>query len=186
MCSSDLGAVDLELLAECEIGAGRSAERMNWHCAEVDGTIRLVFTDAFSATVTFKESSGGRWIGLPTLTCGESYLTAKQARSPPEREISLSLTEEILVAAGFPSPQWLDRRNEVLCALRLVDAMTPDLAGSLAAIATRHASLPDPQRCALKRMARELGRGFRNGKLETARAPWPMPGLYSTEPVRKI
>ena len=101
------GAVAVELLAEGEIGAGRSAERLNWYCTQADGGIRLVFTDAFSATATFAERSSGRWIGSSGSTSGEIYLAAK-------------------------------------------------------------------------------GEGTRKGELDVSRGQWPMPGLYSTEPVLKI
>lgn len=180
------GIVDFELLAECEIGAGRSPERMNWYCAEVDGAVRLTLTDAFSAIATFKQTSSGRWTSVSTSSGGEMQLTTKQAQSAAAPELGLSLTEEILAAAGFPSPHWLDRRDEILCALRLLAAVTPDVAGALAALANRHACLPDPQRRALEDMARELQRGFRGGTLAPARGNWPMPGRYSTEPVAKI
>ena len=51
----------LELLPAGEIGAGRAADRMNWHCEESDGAIALVISDAFSPVWRFRPDADGRW-----------------------------------------------------------------------------------------------------------------------------
>jgi hypothetical protein len=55
--------IRLELLAEGDIGDGRSVDRMNWHCEEDRGEIHLLISDAFGLTWRLAERPGGRWYG---------------------------------------------------------------------------------------------------------------------------
>lgn len=57
------GPIQLEFFAEGDIGAGRSADRMNWRCEEERGEISLLISDAFGPTWRLAEQAGGRWYG---------------------------------------------------------------------------------------------------------------------------
>lgn len=180
------GIGDLEFLAEGEFGAGRSPDRMNWYCEEKDGAVELVFSDAFSATARLAAQPNGSWRGFSEGDGREIHLAARTDAPARRVEAALSLTEEILAAAGFPSAVWLDRREDILAALRLLDAVSADVAETLCALAARRAFLPEPQRRALKAIARQLEREPRDRDLQAVRTAWPMPGRYTTDPELEI
>lgn len=76
--------LELELLAESELGAGRSTDRMNWHCEETGGAVELVFSDAFSPSVRLVRDRREYWLG--TSTDGrEMHLTQSAASHEPLR-----------------------------------------------------------------------------------------------------
>ncbi len=78
--------VSLELLAQGEIGAGRAADRMNWHCEEIDGAVEVVISDAFSPVWRFRRTAHGHWLAQKPDT--EAYLAQADARAaiePPAR-----------------------------------------------------------------------------------------------------
>jgi hypothetical protein len=165
----------LELLPECEIGAGRAAATMNWHCEETGSVIELVISDAFCPAWRLRQESNA-WIGRAAKTDGEVYLTEESASSAPTNENVRSLTEEILSAAGFPNPIWISRRAEISAALGLVAALEPGIGDALAAISLRCGPV---EQQALDAMARELRREPRNDDFSADRANWPMPGRYT-------
>ena len=180
------GLADLEFLAEGEFGSGRSAERMNWHCEERDGAVALVFGDTFSATARLALQANGRWRGVSVTDGREIHMAVRADAAACKVDATLSLTEEILAAVGFPSAVWLDRRDEILAALRLLDAVSADVADTLRALASRRTVLPDLQRRELKAMARQLDRQPRDRDLQAVRTAWPMPGRYNTDPELEI
>ena len=76
-----------------EIGAGSSANRRNWHCADAGGAIELVLCDAFGPRWRFEPQVDGRWYGrsIDDLTI-EAYLAADMgvpdaAPNSPQRPI---------------------------------------------------------------------------------------------------
>lgn len=55
--------IALELFEAGDIGAGRSADRMNWRCEEEGQEMILLISDAFGPTWRLSEQPGGRWYG---------------------------------------------------------------------------------------------------------------------------
>ena len=53
----------IELLSDGEIGIGRSADRLNWHCECDASHVRLVLRDAFDARWRFARVDEDRWHG---------------------------------------------------------------------------------------------------------------------------
>jgi hypothetical protein len=165
----------LELLPESEIGAGRAAATMNWHCEETGSAIELVISDAFCPSWRLRQESNA-WSGRAAKGDGEVYLTEERASLAPTNENVRSLTEEILSAAGFPNPVWMRRRAEISTALGLVAAIEPGIGDALAAISGRCGVV---EKQVLDAMASELRREPRNADLRADRANWPMPGRYT-------
>jgi hypothetical protein len=54
---------ELQLLPDGEIGAGRRADCMNWHCIEDGETVALILRDAFAAHWRLLAAGPGRWVG---------------------------------------------------------------------------------------------------------------------------
>jgi hypothetical protein len=163
------------LLPESEIGAGRAAATMNWHCEETGSAIELVISDAFCPSWRLRQESNA-WSGRAAKGDGEVYLTEERASLAPTNENVRSLTEEILSAAGFPNPVWMRRRAEISTALGLVAAIEPGIGDALAAISGRCGVV---EKQVLDAMASELRREPRNADLRADRANWPMPGRYT-------
>jgi hypothetical protein len=167
----------LELLPQSEIGAGRSAAMMNWHCEETEGAIELVISDAFCPGFRLRQGSG-RWKGRAAEGNGEIYLTQGSASPAPANEHVRSLTGEIFSAAGFPNPVWMSRRAEISAALGLIAILEPGIADALAVLSGRSGPMESQM---LDAMASELRRPPRNADIRTFRTNWPMPGRYTTD-----
>lgn len=168
-------SVRLELLPESEIGAGRAAATMNWHCEETGNAIELVISDAFGPAWRLRQGTNG-WSGRAAKGGGEAYLTEECASLAPATELVRSLTEEILSAAGFPNPVWMRRRAEISAALGLIAALEPGIADALAVISGRCGSA---EKQVLDAIASELRREPRNGDVSAYRANWPRHGRYT-------
>jgi Mannosyltransferase putative len=165
----------LELLPESEIGEGRTAATMNWHCEEIESAIELVISDAFCAAWRLRREANG-WSGSAVNGSSEVYLAEQRPYLASARDDVRSLTEEILSAAGFPNPIWRRRRAEISAALGLIAALEPGIGDALAVISAR---CGNSEKQMLDAIASELRREPRNDDFSADRANWPMPGRYS-------
>lgn len=167
----------LKLLAEGEIGAGRAADMMNWHCEERGGAIDLVIDDAFGPAWRLQQALRG-WSGRAIGTDREIHLAEENPdlATPHARTHARSLVQDILSAAGFPNPVWMQRHADVTIALRLISAIEPGVANSLASIS----ACCDPiQKRALDGLARKFQPEPRNADIEGIRNKWPRTGHYT-------
>jgi hypothetical protein len=170
--------VRLALLPGGDIGAGRAADRMNWHCEEIAGEIELVIWNAFRPIWRFKEAANSQWVGRGEEASCEAYLAEQTSGSLPTQRQPQTLAEELLAAAGFPSSAWMDNRAELVRALRMIATIEPQIGEALIAAAQRAAPLSELQRRTIDAIVHELRSVPRNEQIATRR---PESGSYTTD-----
>lgn len=124
-------AVELELLPNNEIGAGRANDRQNWWCVETEGAIEFVIGDTDRVTYQLRQLDGGHWEGMRhrkpihSVTLRPAGPAAQTDASEP------GLVDELLRAAGYPHAG-PDAAAELEAALRLLCRVDPGAAARLA------------------------------------------------------
>ena len=124
----------LELLADGEIGEGRSWDRVNWWCEEGEAGIQLFIASSDRVSLSLRRIEAGDWEGTWLRVPEHPVRLVSLCPPAPKREMAAGLLDELLRSTGFPQ-MTTDALRDLQGAIAILARVEPGLRARLDALA---------------------------------------------------